>query len=135
MTSRQQYLRRRLTRPFKALVDMSAGHVAIGLHKLTRRLDPDRSAERAGRLAKADLTAGVVGEFPELQGVMGRYYALHDREDADIAEAIREHYKPVGPSDAVPTAKIAIAVALGILVVIFYAMTLVKGPGVLQRPL
>jgi len=73
--------------------------------------DP-KKAERAARLAKADLTTGVVGEFPELQGVMGRYYALHDKEDAEIADAVRDHYKPVGPSDAVPTAKIAIAVAL-----------------------
>jgi glycyl-tRNA synthetase beta chain len=69
-------------------------------------------AKRAARLAKADLTTGVVGEFPELQGVMGRYYALHDKEDAVVADAIRDHYKPVGPSDAVPTDKIAIAVAL-----------------------
>jgi glycyl-tRNA synthetase beta chain len=69
-------------------------------------------AQRAARLAKADLTTGVVGEFPELQGVMGRYYALHDKEDAAIADAIRDHYKPVGPSDAVPSAKVAIAVAL-----------------------
>ncbi|HEX4105867.1 MAG TPA: glycine--tRNA ligase subunit beta [Rhizomicrobium sp.] len=73
--------------------------------------DP-KKAERAARLAKADLTSGVVGEFPELQGVMGRYYALHDKEDAEIADAVRDHYKPVGPSDAVPTAKVAIAVAL-----------------------
>ena len=73
--------------------------------------DP-KKAERAARLAKADLTSGLVGEFPELQGVMGRYYALHDKEDADIADAIRDHYKPVGPSDAVPTGKIAIAGAL-----------------------
>jgi glycyl-tRNA synthetase beta chain len=71
-----------------------------------------KKAERAARLAKADLTSGVVGEFPELQGVMGRYYALHDQEDAEVADAIRDHYKPVGPSDAVPTTKIAIAVAM-----------------------
>src|SRR5204863_2417538 len=69
-------------------------------------------AKRAARLAKADLTTGVVGEFPELQGVMGRYYALHDGEDADVAEAIRDHYKPLGPNDAVPTSKVSIAVAL-----------------------
>jgi glycyl-tRNA synthetase beta chain len=69
-------------------------------------------AKRAARLCKADLTTGVVGEFPELQGVMGRYYALHDGEDADVADAIRDHYKPLGPSDAVPTAKVSIAVAL-----------------------
>jgi glycyl-tRNA synthetase beta chain len=73
--------------------------------------DPAK-AERAARLAKADLTSGVVGEFPELQGVMGRYYALHDKEDTEVADAIRDHYKPVGPSDAVPAGKIAIAVAL-----------------------
>ena len=70
------------------------------------------NAKRAAHLAKADLTSGVVGEFPELQGVMGRYYALHDKEDAAVANAIRDHYKPVGPNDAVPTDKVAIAVAL-----------------------
>jgi len=73
--------------------------------------DP-KKAERAARLAKADLTTGVVGEFPELQGVMGRYYALNDGENADVADAARDHYKPVGPSDAVPSDKISIAVAL-----------------------
>ncbi len=73
--------------------------------------DP-KKAERAARLAKADLTTGVVGEFPELQGVMGRYYALHDKEDQEIADAVRDHYKPVGPSDAVPSEKVSIAVAL-----------------------
>lgn len=69
-------------------------------------------AKRAARLCKADLTTGVVGEFPELQGVMGRYYALHDGEDPEVAEAIRDHYRPVGPTDAVPTAPVSIAVAL-----------------------
>ncbi|MGZ5928087.1 MAG: glycine--tRNA ligase subunit beta [Rhizomicrobium sp.] len=73
--------------------------------------DP-KKAGRAARLAKADLTSGVVGEFPELQGVMGRYYALHDGEDTDVADAARDHYKPVGPSDAVPAGKISIVVAL-----------------------
>jgi glycyl-tRNA synthetase beta chain len=72
----------------------------------------EKKAERAAQLAKADLTTGVVGEFPELQGVMGRYYALHDLEDSDVADAIRDHYKPLGPSDAVPTAAISIAVAV-----------------------
>ena len=56
------------------------------------------------RLAKADLVTGMVGEFPELQGVMGRYYALHDGEDRLVADAIRDHYAPKGPTDAVPTA-------------------------------
>ena len=69
-------------------------------------------AKRAARLAKADLTTGLVGEFPELQGVMGRYYAIHDEENDDVADAIRDHYRPVGPSDAVPTQPVAIAVAL-----------------------
>src|ERR1051326_6612019 len=69
-------------------------------------------AKRAARLCKADLTTGVVGEFPELQGVMGRYYALNDGEDTDVADAIRDHYKPLGPNGAVPTNKVSIAVAL-----------------------
>jgi glycyl-tRNA synthetase beta chain len=69
-------------------------------------------AARAGRLAKADLASGMVGEFPELQGVMGRYYALHDGEDAGIAEAVGAHYRPLGPGDAVPDEPVAMAVAL-----------------------
>jgi glycyl-tRNA synthetase beta chain len=69
-------------------------------------------AERAAELAKADLVTGMVSEFPELQGVMGRYYALHDGEDRLVADAIRDHYAPRGPGDAVPTADVSIAVAL-----------------------
>jgi glycyl-tRNA synthetase beta chain len=69
-------------------------------------------AQRAAALAKADLVTGMVGEFPELQGVMGRYYALHDREDASVADAIRDHYGPKGPTDAVPHDPVGIAVAL-----------------------
>ncbi|HWA68940.1 MAG TPA: glycine--tRNA ligase subunit beta [Rhizomicrobium sp.] len=69
-------------------------------------------AKRAARLCKADLTTGVVGEFPELQGVMGRYYALHDGEDISVADAVRDHYKPQGPRDEVPSATVSIAVAL-----------------------
>ena len=70
------------------------------------------AAVRATQLAKADLTAGMVGEFPELQGVMGRYYALHDGEAPAVADAVRDHYAPKGPSDAVPAAPVSIAVAL-----------------------
>ncbi len=70
------------------------------------------AATRAAHLAKADLTSGMVGEFPELQGIMGRYYALNDGEDADVAEAIAQHYSPKGPGDSCPTAPTAIAVAL-----------------------
>jgi glycyl-tRNA synthetase beta chain len=69
-------------------------------------------ARRAVRLAKADLSTGMVGEFPELQGVMGRYYALHDGEDPAIADAIADHYRPLGPNDACPTAPISIVAAL-----------------------
>jgi glycyl-tRNA synthetase beta chain len=69
-------------------------------------------AERAGWLAKADLTTGMVGEFPELQGVMGYYYALHDGESPLVAAAIRDHYLPKGAADAVPTEPLSIAVAL-----------------------
>jgi glycyl-tRNA synthetase beta chain len=69
-------------------------------------------ARQAARLAKADLVTGMVGEFPELQGVMGRYYAQHDGEDPLVADAIRDHYAPRGPSDPVPTARESIAVAL-----------------------
>jgi glycyl-tRNA synthetase beta chain len=70
------------------------------------------TARRAALLAKADLTTEMVGEFPELQGVMGRYYAQHGGEAADIADAMRDHYKPVGPSDNVPSDPVAVAVAL-----------------------
>jgi glycyl-tRNA synthetase beta chain len=69
-------------------------------------------ASRAAMLSKADLTTGVVGEFPELQGIMGRYYAMHFNHEQVIADAIRDHYKPLGPSDSIPVNKIAIAVAL-----------------------
>ena len=69
-------------------------------------------AERAARLAKADLVTGMVGEFPELQGLMGAYYALAQGEDPRVAAAIRDHYKPVGQGDEVPTAPVTVAVSL-----------------------
>ena len=72
----------------------------------------EEKAKRAAFLCKADLTTEVVGEFPELQGVMGRYYALNYGEDEEVADAIRDHYKPAGPSDDVPTKLVSIAVAL-----------------------
>jgi glycyl-tRNA synthetase beta chain len=68
--------------------------------------------KRAARLAKADLLTEVVGEFPEVQGLMGKYYALAQGEDAAIAAACEDHYKPQGPNDRVPTDPISIAVAL-----------------------
>jgi len=69
-------------------------------------------SRRAVQLAKADLSTGMVGEFPELQGVMGRYYALHDGEDPAIAQAIADHYRPLGPNDTCPTAPESVVVAL-----------------------
>src|SRR5665213_656274 len=69
-------------------------------------------AKRAAHLAKADLLTEVVGEFPELQGLMGKYYALAQGEDVSVAAASEEHYKPQGPNDRVPTDPVSIAVAL-----------------------
>jgi len=71
-----------------------------------------KAAQRANRLAKADLLTGMVGEFPDLQGVMGRYYALHDGEPPEVADAIADHYRPQGPNDTCPTAPLSVAVAL-----------------------
>jgi glycyl-tRNA synthetase beta chain len=69
-------------------------------------------AKRAARLAKADLLTEIVGEFPELQGLMGKYYALAQGEDAPVASASEEHYKPQGPNDSVPIDPVSVAVAL-----------------------
>jgi glycyl-tRNA synthetase beta chain len=69
-------------------------------------------AKRAAHLAKADLLTEVVGEFPELQGLTGKYYALAQGEDASVAAASEEHYKPQGPTDRMPTDPVSIAVAL-----------------------
>ena len=67
---------------------------------------------RAAQLAKADLSSEMVGEFPELQGIMGRYYAVKDGEAAAVAEAIADHYAPQGPNDRCPTAPLSVSVAL-----------------------
>ncbi|MBL8773749.1 MAG: glycine--tRNA ligase subunit beta [Phenylobacterium sp.] len=88
-----------------ALAETLAPHVGGG--------DAVRSkAVQAASLSKADLVSGVVGEFPELQGVMGGYYAQGEGLDPDVVEAIRAHYKPQGPSDDVPAAPVAATVAL-----------------------
>ena len=68
--------------------------------------------ERAAHLAKADLLTEVVGEFPEVQGLMGKYYALAQGEDASVAAACEEHYKPQGPGDRVPTDPVSVSVAI-----------------------
>ena len=73
--------------------------------------DPGK-AERAAELCKTDLVSETVGEFPELQGIIGHYIALEQNEDPAVADAIAEHYRPQGPSDAVPSNRVAIAVAL-----------------------
>jgi glycyl-tRNA synthetase beta chain len=87
------------------------------IEKLAAELAPIVGADiekvkRAARLAKADLLTEVVGEFPELQGLMGKYYALAQGEDASVAAASEEHYKPLGPGDRVPTDPVSISVAL-----------------------
>jgi len=95
----------------------SQGERVKRIERLARELasvvgaDPEK-AGRAAALAKADLVTGMVGEFPELQGLMGRYYAEAQDEDASVAAAIEEHYRPQGPSDSVPTDPVSVAVAL-----------------------
>ncbi len=70
------------------------------------------AAERAAQLAKADLTSEMVGEFPELQGLMGRYYAVAQGESAAVAAAVEDHYRPQGPADRIPVEPVSVAVAL-----------------------
>lgn len=84
---------------------------ALAVEGLVPGADPNL-AERAARLAKADLVTGMVGEFPELQGIMGGYYARAQGEPDAVADAIRDHYKPVGQGDDVPTAPVTVAVSL-----------------------
>jgi glycyl-tRNA synthetase beta chain len=81
--------------------------------EIARSLGADyAAAERAAWLCKADLLTGMVGEFPELQGVMGRYYALHDGEPRAVADAIEAHYRPRFAGDRLPEGEVACAVAL-----------------------
>jgi glycyl-tRNA synthetase beta chain len=87
------------------------------IERLARELAPRVGADpakagRAALLAKTDLVTDMVGEFPELQGVMGRYYAKAQGEDDSVAQAIEDHYRPQGPADRVPAEPVAIAVAL-----------------------
>ena len=81
--------------------------------KIARQLHSDVVlSERAAWLAKADLLTGMVGEFPELQGVMGRYYALHDKEPPEVADAIEAHYRPRFAGDRLPEGGVACVLAL-----------------------
>ena len=91
-----------------------AGRVAALARELAAKIPGADAgqAERAARLAKADLATGMVGEFPELQGVMGMYYARAAGQPAAVAEAIADHYAPQGPNDRCPKAPVGIAVAL-----------------------
>ncbi|MDD1521095.1 MULTISPECIES: glycine--tRNA ligase subunit beta [Bradyrhizobium] len=87
------------------------------IERLTAEIAPLVGADvgkstRAAHLAKADLLTEVVGEFPEVQGLMGKYYALAQGEDVSVASASEEHYKPQGPADRVPTDPVSVAVAL-----------------------
>ncbi len=80
---------------------------------IASKIGADREkAERAAMLAKADLRTLMVGEFPELQGIMGEYYAKNDREDPEVALAIREHYAPRFAGDALPSTPVSVAVAI-----------------------
>jgi glycyl-tRNA synthetase beta chain len=89
-----------------ARIESLAGHIA-------QLIDADiAKTERAARLCKADLLTEVVGEFPELQGLMGRYYAEAQAEDEAVAHACEDHYRPKGPDDLVPADKVSVAVAL-----------------------
>jgi glycyl-tRNA synthetase beta chain len=89
-----------------ARIEALSGHIA-------RAIDADvAKAERAARLCKADLLTEVVGEFPELQGLMGKYYAQAQDEDEAVAHACEDHYKPKGPGDLVPADPVSVAVAL-----------------------
>ncbi|NQV99350.1 MAG: glycine--tRNA ligase subunit beta [Rhodospirillales bacterium] len=85
--------------------------LAAGIASAVTGADKDR-VRSAARLAKADLSSGMVAEFPDLQGIIGRYYALHDGESPEVADAIAEHYSPVGPNDMCPTKPVSVCVAL-----------------------
>ena len=118
---RQQPLASRIgkldERVFQADLGTMAGKVkrieALSLAIAARLKDANADhVRRAAQLCKADLSTGMVGEFPDLQGVMGRYYARNDKEADDVCEAIAEHYSPLGPSDTCPSAPVSVCVAL-----------------------
>src|SRR6202030_2143343 len=89
-----------------ARIEALSGHIA-------QVIDADiAKTERAARLCKADLLTDVVGEFPELQGLIGKYYAQAQGEDEAVAHACEDHYRPKGPDDLVPSDPVCVAVAL-----------------------
>jgi len=91
---------------------------SVRIEKLARDIAPfipgcdAKAASRAAKLAKADLASGMVGEFPDLQGIMGRYYAKEQGEDEEVANAISDQYSPKGPNDSCPTTPVSVALAL-----------------------
>jgi glycyl-tRNA synthetase beta chain len=87
-------------------------HLARLIGEMLGGFEVDWRAEQAARLAKADLATDMVGEFPELQGIMGHYYALHDKKDVEVAEAIREQYLPRSAGDALPVTRTGMALAI-----------------------
>lgn len=87
------------------------GQLAVQIAKFVPGADAQQVSV-AARLCKADLVSGMVGEFPELQGIMGRYYALHDKLPTTVADAIGDHYAPAGPNDRCPSAPVSIVLAL-----------------------
>ncbi|HUG73205.1 MAG TPA: glycine--tRNA ligase subunit beta [Steroidobacteraceae bacterium] len=94
-------------------IGAKVARIAQLAREIAARIDGDGAlAARAAQLAKCDLVTHLVGEFPELQGIMGRYYATADGENAEVATAIAEHYQPRGQGDALPTTKSGLAVAL-----------------------
>ena len=118
---RMRRLEDRLPALDKVVFHAKLGSVGDKVRRLERLAEwlspfvPGADAARcrqAVRLAKADLVTGMVGEFPELQGVMGRYYALGEGLDADIANALAAHYRPQGPGDEAPSAPVSVTSAL-----------------------
>ncbi len=118
---RMRRLEDRLPALDKVVFHAKLGSVGDKVRRLERLAEwlapfvPGADAARcrqAARLAKADLVSGMVGEFPELQGVMGRYYALGEGLDADVADAVAAHYRPQGPGDEAPDAPVSIVAAL-----------------------
>jgi glycyl-tRNA synthetase beta chain len=113
LRSRIEQLKQRVYHEKLGNMFEKARRMAVIAEDLARQLNADpQLAFGAALLAKADLSTSMVGEFPELQGVMGCYYALNDREDARVADAIADHYRPLGPSDDCPAEPVSVVVAL-----------------------
>ncbi|CAA7620557.1 glycine--tRNA ligase subunit beta [Magnetospirillum sp. UT-4] len=119
-TDRKHSLQSRLPKLYERTFYASLGTLADKVERIQTlvselpflSLEEKGAALTAATLCKADLSSEMVGEFPELQGIMGRYYALNDGLPAVVADAVAEHYSPAGPSDRCPTAPVSVAVAL-----------------------